>query len=125
LPKLDRLPYQANPKADSQELRTALGPGLIASWCAPAATLRRVGIFDPDLNPAAWFDESLVSEGWFDSALIPLPALGPVLAMFLAVTPSPDYAHPMHHHDDLIAVGGETFLALSVVVVALLKRLRK
>jgi hypothetical protein len=81
-------------------------------------------MFDPLLNPLAWFDESLVPEGWFDSDMIQLPVLRPVVAAFLAVTPSPDYAHPMHDHDDLIAIGSESFLALAVLIAGTLTRLR-
>ena len=81
-----------------------------------------MGLFDPQLNPLAWFDESLVPEGWFDADLIELPTLRPLLAAFLAV--KPDYAHPQHDHDDLVAIATADFLALALVVVAVLKRFR-
>jgi hypothetical protein len=81
-----------------------------------------VGLFDPQLNPSAWFDESLVPEGWFDADLIGLPTLRPLLAAFLAV--KPDYAHPQHDHDDLVAVATTDFLSLALVLVAVLKRFR-
>jgi hypothetical protein len=81
-----------------------------------------VGIFVPDLNPLAWFDELLIPDAWFDPDLIPLPDLRPLLAAFVAIRP--DYPHPEHDHDDLVATTTADFLALSVVVVAALKRLQ-
>jgi hypothetical protein len=81
-------------------------------------------MFDPHLNPLAWFDESLVPEAWFDSDLIPLPMsmVRPLLAIFIAV--KPDYAHPQHDHHDLVAVATTDFLVLAFVVVAVLQKMR-
>jgi hypothetical protein len=80
-------------------------------------------MFDPALNPLAWFDESLVPEGWFDSDLIPVATVPRVLlAAFVAV--QPDYAHPQHDHHDRVAIATADFLALTLVVVVVLKRLR-
>lgn len=85
-----------------------------------------MGVFDPDLNPLAWFDENLVIEGWFDSDLIPLPTLRTVLIAYALVQPPhPDYAHPLHHHDDYIAIGTEAGLVLAFVLAAVIKRLRR
>lgn len=82
-----------------------------------------MGIFDPQVNPAAWFDELAVPEGWFDSDLIPIPDALPIIGAFLAV--KPDYAHPSHNHDDLVAIATTDFLALALVVVAVLHRARR
>jgi hypothetical protein len=60
-----------------------------------------VGIFDPDLNPLAWFDELLIPEAWFDPDLIPLPDLRPLVAAFLAIRP--ESPHVEHDHDDPVA----------------------
>ena len=81
-----------------------------------------MGVFDPQLNPLAWFDESLVIEGWFDSDLIPIPDPLPIVAAFLTI--KPDYAHSQHDHHDLMAVATTDFLILFVVAVATLQRLR-
>jgi hypothetical protein len=82
-----------------------------------------MGLFDSDMNPLAWFDESPVPEAWFDSDLIPTPALtGALVAAFVAV--KPDYAHPPHGHDDKVAIATTDFLALALVVVAVLGRRR-
>lgn len=81
-----------------------------------------MGIFDPRLNPLAWFDELLIPEAWFDSYLLPLPDARPLVAAFLAIRP--EYPHAEHDHDDLVATTTADFLALSVVIVATLKRTR-
>jgi hypothetical protein len=80
-------------------------------------------MFDPLLDPRAWFDVSLIPEAWFDTDLIPTPDFVPLVSAFLAVTPSPDYAHPVHDHNDLVAIGTEAFLALGLLVVVVAKRL--
>jgi len=53
----------------------------------------------------------------------------PVLPLIAAFTGikfvQPDYAHPQHDHHDLVATASADFLALAVVVVAALQRVRR
>jgi hypothetical protein len=79
-------------------------------------------MFDPLLNPRAWFDELLIPEAWFDPDLIPLPDVRPLVAAFVAIRP--EHPHAEHDHDDLVATTTADFLALSVVVVVALKRIQ-
>jgi hypothetical protein len=94
------------------------------SALGPRTRPQAVGMFDPELNPLAWFDKDILIERWFDPDLIPAPTqlVHALLSVFTVVRP--DHAHAEHHRDDLVAIATTDFLALSVIAVAALPRLR-